>query len=150
MIGVVLVDLIVRIYLYRMRSNPNRFTRFLRTDTMPQVTTHSEIWKQVALSALFYSPLAAAGALLLLTVFESPVVPILMAVMILLIFVPERYRSLRRHYRPIEVRDEVDSQQQLVFDADMKNGYRSGLLFILYNGLMLVAMIGIGIWLIAR
>lgn len=86
----------------------------------------------------------------MLTVFESPVVPILIAVMILLIFVPERYRSLRRYYRPVEARDGVDSQQRLVFDTDMKNTYESRLLVILYNVLVLVAMIGIGIWLISR
>ncbi len=148
LVGSVTVDFVVRAYLWR--SKPNRFTRFLRTDTMPQETTYSEIWKQVALSALFYLLIAVGGALLLRTVFESPVVPILMAVMILLIFVPERYRSLRRYYRPVEVRIGVTSQQQLVFDADMKSIYGSKLISVLYGGSVTIISISLGIWLIAK
>lgn len=145
--GAVVVDSIVRIYLFRSRKKPNRFTRFLRTDTMPKTTTQSEIWKQVALSALLYLFVATGCALIVLTAFETPIIPILMAVTTLLILVPRKYWSLRRYYRPAKVRDGVEAQQRLEFDEDMESIYGSKLLFLGYGALVIIIMTSMGIWL---
>ena len=147
--GAVALDFAVSTYLWRNRSN--KAFRFLRVDTMPETTTRSELWKQVALSTLLYLIVAtAAASILAVAVFESPIVPVLMVAAVLTFHVPQKYWALRRHYRPVEIQNEVDIHHRLEFVADMKSVYGSKLLSVSYAGLVAIAMLTLAIWLIVR
>ena len=147
--GAIVLDFVVRVYLWRNRSN--KAFRFLRADTMPKTTTRSELWKQVALSTLLHLFIAASAALILaVVVFESPIVPVLMVAAVLTIRVPQKYWALRRHYRPVEVQNGVVIHHRLELASDVKSVYGSKLLSVSYVGLVAIAMITMAIWLIAR
>ena len=145
--GSVVIDFAVHLYLRRNRSN--KAFRFLHADTMPKTTTYAELRRQVALSALVYLLIAAVCALvMIMTVFESPIVPILMVPTALAVLVPRKYWSLRRHYRPAAFGDGVGARQ-LEFASDARSGYGAKLLLVLYVGLVAIVMTSLAIWLTA-
>ena len=117
--GAVAVDFAITFFIRRNRSK--KVFRFLNATTMPKMTTYAELWRQVALSTLINLCIITIGALILiLTVFESPVVPILMVAAVLATQAPHRYWSLRRRYRKVEVQNGADTHYQLELVANIK------------------------------
>lgn len=147
--GAVALDFAVTFYLWLNRSK--KAFRFLQVDTMPKTTTYAELWKQVAFSTILHLFIVIAGvSIMAVAVFKTPVAPIIVGASALAILVPQRYWSLRRHYRPIEAQGGTATRHQLEFVADAEGVYGSKLLSVTYVGLVIVVMTSLAIWLIAQ
>ena len=147
-VGAVTVDFAITFFIRRNRSK--KAFRFLHTDTMPKTTTYAELRKQVALSTPFYLFIAiAAASIPAVAVFESPVTPITVGATALAILVPQKYWSIRRHYRPIDAQGGADTRHQLEFVEGARGVYGSRLMPVAYVVSVTILAVSMAIWLIA-